>query len=118
MRGSIVVICAFFTIIFLKRRLYRQHWTGVVCIVVGLAIVGAASIKKTGSEGGDAAEEFFGIILLILAQFFFATMFIVEEVLLCDYDLEPFYIVGTEGMWGIAYYIAFLPIMQNISCGS
>jgi hypothetical protein len=38
-------------------------------------------------------------------------MFIVEEKILGNYVLEPFQIVGTEGMWGLAYYIFLLPIM-------
>jgi hypothetical protein len=45
-------------------------------------------------------------------------MFVVEEKLLGDYYLEPFQIVGTEGMWGISYYIVLLPIMQIIQCGN
>ena len=39
-----------------------------------------------------------------------------EEKILGDYYLEPFYIVGTEGMWGMAYYIVLLPIFQLIKC--
>jgi drug/metabolite transporter (DMT)-like permease len=112
MRGSIVVITALFTIVFLKRKLYRHHLAGVLCIVFGEIAVGLASINspsETSQE--DAAEELFGIILLILAQFFLATMFIVEEYLLDGYELEPFFIVGSEGMWGLSYYIVFLPMM-------
>lgn len=45
-------------------------------------------------------------------------MFIVEEKLLGDYYLEPFQIVGLEGMWGLSYYIVLLPIMQYIKCGN
>ena len=37
-------------------------------------------------------------------------MFIVEEKFLGDYVLEPFYVVGTEGMFGVAYYMVLLPI--------
>lgn len=43
-------------------------------------------------------------------------MFIVEEKILGDYYLEPFYIVGTEGLWGLSYYLVFLPIMQLVKC--
>jgi drug/metabolite transporter (DMT)-like permease len=112
MRGSVVVITALFTIVFLKRKLFRHHLAGVLCIVFGEIAVGLASISSTSNTSEeDAAEELFGIVLLIIAQFFFATMFIVEEHLLDGFDLEPFFIVGTEGMWGLSYYIVFLPIM-------
>jgi len=57
-----------------------------------------------------------GIVLLIGSQLFTGAMFIIEEKILGDYYLEPFQIVGTEGMWGLFYYLALLPIMQLISC--
>ena len=41
-------------------------------------------------------------------------MFIVEEKLLSKYYLDPFKVVGTEGMWGVLYYLCILPIMQVI----
>jgi hypothetical protein len=58
-----------------------------------------------------------GIILLLISQCFSGVQFIVEEKLLNDYYLDPFLIVGTEGMWGIAYYMAVLPLMQLKTCG-
>ena len=44
-------------------------------------------------------------------------MFISEEKILQDYHLDPFKVVGTEGMWGVCFFIALLPIMQLIRCG-
>lgn len=43
-------------------------------------------------------------------------MFIVEEKLLGDYYIDPMKVVGTEGMWGLVYYMALLPVMQAIVC--
>lgn len=39
-----------------------------------------------------------------------------EEKLFENYYLDPFKVVGLEGMWGSLYYIILLPIMQNIHC--
>ena len=33
-----------------------------------------------------------------------------------QYYLDPFKVVGTEGMWGVLYYLTLLPIMQSIKC--
>ena len=52
----------------------------------------------------------------MISQLFAGTMFIVEEKLLSSYYLDPFKIVGTEGMWGVLYYLIALPIMQTIQC--
>jgi len=43
-------------------------------------------------------------------------MFIVEEYFIGDYYLDPMKVVGTEGMWGLSYYLAILPIMQAVKC--
>lgn len=44
-------------------------------------------------------------------------MFISEEVILSNYYLDPFQVVGTEGMWGLGIYLALLALFQNIKCG-
>ena len=61
-------------------------------------------------------SELLGIFLLICSQLFTGVMFITEEKLLSDYYLEPFQIVGTEGMWGLTYYVVLLPIFQYVHC--
>ena len=50
----------------------------------------------------------------MISQLFAGTMFVVEEKLLGNYYLDPFKIVGSEGMWGVLYFLIALPIMQLI----
>jgi drug/metabolite transporter (DMT)-like permease len=116
MRGIIVVITALLAVIFLGRKQYRHHWTAIAFIVFGVAEVGYVSIKSASSSG-ESSNEVFGIVLLLLSQCFAGTMFIVEEKLLGDYYLDPFIVVGTEGMWGLVYYLGLLPLMQIKTCG-
>lgn len=118
MRGLIVPITALFSVVFLKRKQYRHHITGIVLIISGVFFVGYVSVAGSKSDSSDGGSELFGIFLLIVSQCFTGTMFIVEEKLLSDYYLEPFQIVGTEGMWGLVCYIMLLPIMQLVQCGS
>lgn len=58
MRGLIVVITAFLSIIFLNKKLYRHHWTGVVLILSGVFIVGYVSVAAAGGDdsGGDSGS--------------------------------------------------------------
>jgi drug/metabolite transporter (DMT)-like permease len=111
MRGLIVPITALMSVVFLKKRQYRHHVAGIILIITGVFLVGYVSVAGSKSDGASSGSELFGIFLLIVSQCFTGTMFIVEEKLLGDYYLEPFHIVGTEGMWGLAYYIMLLPIM-------
>ena len=46
MRGMIVFITALFSIIFLKRTLYRHHYTALGFIVGGIALVGVANVLQ------------------------------------------------------------------------
>lgn len=118
MRGIIVVITALMSICFLGRKQYRHHWTGIVLIIVGVFSVGYASVAKEGGDSGDTqGSEVLGILLLLLSQCFAGTQFITEEKILGNYYLDPFRVVGTEGMWGLMYYLILLPVMQNIHCG-
>jgi len=45
MRGIIVVITAFLSMIFLGRKQYRHHWTAIFLIILGVAEVGWVAIK-------------------------------------------------------------------------
>lgn len=81
-------------------------------IISGVFIVGYVSVAASGGSSSDTSgSAFLGILLLIGSQLFAGSMFIIEEKILGDYYLEPFFIVGTEGLWGISYYIILLPIM-------
>jgi hypothetical protein len=43
-RGAMVLFTAMFSVIFLKRRLYVQHFAGLALVVMGIAIVGLSSV--------------------------------------------------------------------------
>ncbi len=44
MNGSQLVATALLSVIFLKKKYHRQHITGMVCIVGGVAVVGYAGL--------------------------------------------------------------------------
>lgn len=44
-RGFVNVVTPILSIIFLKRKQYLHHWTGITCIVIGVAEVGWVAIK-------------------------------------------------------------------------
>ena len=69
MRGFIVVVCAIFSVIFLKKKLFIHHWTAVICIVLGEAAIGFVTIMA-GSKEGEGGSEAFGIMLLLISQLF------------------------------------------------
>lgn len=78
LRGGIIFITAMLSIIFLKTRLHRHHWTALVFIIGGVVVVGINSIEKS-----DANENIvLGVCLILLSQLFSAMHFVVEEKIL------------------------------------
>ena len=115
LRGMIIIVTSVMSIIFLKRKLYRHHWTSVAVIFTGVALVGVAAVLA-GNSGGEEVNPL-GILLLVLAQLFSGGLYIVEEKLLGDYYLDPLKVVGLEGLWGLIITVILLPIFQVIECG-
>ena len=118
MRGLLVFVAAMMSVIFLKRRFYRHHWTALAFVVGGVAIVGASPVLYPDDDSGntDSSNAIFGILLVVAAQLFAGGMLITEEKLLGDYYLHPLKVVGWEGFWGCFIYIILLLIMQFIPC--
>merc|ERR1719487_597238 len=104
LRGSAIVFCALFSVWFLKRTMYAFHYIGILLCVLGVALVGYASVmgSSEGSAGSsDAAEAALGMVLVLLGQVVQAAQVIAEEWLMKDVDLPAMQIVGFEGFWGV-----------------
>jgi drug/metabolite transporter (DMT)-like permease len=63
LRGSIIIITAGMSILFLKRKLFIHHWSSITLIFIGVFLVGLASIK---SSSGEETKPL-GLILLIVS---------------------------------------------------
>ena len=116
MRGSVTVITALLSMIFLGKKQYRHHWTGLFLICIALVEVGYVAIAFGEKDTGLVGSIALGIALLLVAQVFAGCLFVVEEKLLSGYYLDPLKVVGTEGMFGTLYFLVALPIMQAIKC--
>jgi len=86
LRGMLVIVTAFMSIIFLKAKLYRHHWTSLTVLFIGVFMVGLSSFLSTNnSEGKDPASQALGLGIIVLAQLFAGSLLIVEEKLLGSY---------------------------------
>lgn len=121
MRGMIVPIAAIMSIVFLGKKQYRHHWLGIFLIVSGVVSVGVVSVLSQNQKGNadnsetttsttESGSIVTGLILLLLSQCFTGILFISEEVILSNYYLDPFQVVGTEGMWGLGIYMFLLAL--------
>ena len=116
LRGLIVIVVPIQSMIINGTRQYRHHYLGIFLIVSGILFVSIASTNSTQAK--SESNTTLGILILISAQFFHGLFFVIEEKILSQYHLDPFKVVGLEGMWGCCYFLTLLPLMQLISCGS
>lgn len=72
MRGTIVIICAGMSMIFLKKRQYRHHWLSLLTIFIGVFMVGLSSLLYENNESGSGTKPL-GIILVLVGQLFAGT---------------------------------------------
>ena len=82
----------------------------MILIFVALVEVGIVSIFLGKEDDNLVGSVAAGIFLIIIAQLFAAGLFVVEEYFLGDYYLDPFKVVGLEGMFGFLYFLFALPI--------
>jgi hypothetical protein len=116
LRGMIIIVTSAFSVIFLKRKLYKHHWSAVGVIFTGVLLVGVSAVLNSGSNPNEVIHPF-GIVLLLISQLFSGGLYIVEEKLLGDYYLDPLKVVGLEGLWGLLVSIVMVVIFQFIKCG-
>ena len=112
-RGIISVPVLIYSLIFLKRRVYRHQLLGVFLITAGVIIVGIDSIIQKSETSKDPVM---GAVLLILSQFIAAGVFVLEEYLMLNISVEPIEAVGIEGIVGLFFSLIILIILNLIPC--
>ncbi|EAR88554.2 nucleotide-sugar transporter (macronuclear) [Tetrahymena thermophila SB210] len=115
-RGGNIVITAVFSVIFLKRKLFRQHVLGLFLAVCGFATIGITSILLNKSDDIDPSKLLLGIILIICSFFFSSGQSVLEEKLFKMIYLNPNQLVGYEGTTGIFITWVALNIFSYIPC--
>jgi len=115
LRGAIVVVVALYSVVFLKRKLFKHHYVGVAFVTGGVVVVGLGSILVGGS-GSNASNPTLGAILIVVAQFIEGGVFVIEEKFFRDIKVPPLLAVGTEGFSGLVYFCILLPILYAIPC--
>ncbi|KAK0210605.1 hypothetical protein DFS33DRAFT_1250905 [Desarmillaria ectypa] len=137
-RGALVLFVGFFSVAFLRRRLWLYQWVSLIVVMSGVGLVGFS-----GSLIKDAVKEFVGqsmptwiasassdlpppepiekpeattvlvgIFFILFAQIFTATQFVVEEKIMGQYSVPPLVAVGYEGLFGAISILLILPILS------
>lgn len=125
-RGALVLFVGLFSVLFLRRKLYLYQWFALVCVVLGVGVVGLAGAlfkdhhnpvevspkdivqlisratqeMHTTAKSPETVKVIIGVLLIAGAQIFTATQFVLEEWILERYAMDPLMVVGWEGIFG------------------
>ena len=75
LRTTVVIFTAIMAWAFLKRDMYRHHWTSLVAIGVGAGLVAYVAIKENEAD----LMTILGIIILITGQILRGFGYVIEE---------------------------------------
>ena len=119
LRGAEMLFAALFAVVFLKRKLNRNHHTGIVCCLLGIALVGSSTLL-IGTKSDDTKETgngdiLFGMLLIVLSQAVQAAQITFEDFFMADLAIPPLKIVGYEGLFGSLMMVGImLPMVQHL----
>ena len=129
MRGSLILFTAALLVIFIGRKLERQHIIGLSFATLGLSLVGVSSWLDSNDvpslfsqiyASASSSDALLGIALTVLSQLCTAVQVVVEESLLkmtndtfCPPSPER--VVAFEGLWGCLIMILVLLGLQMTS---
>lgn len=63
LRGGVIVLVAFFSVIILKRKLYSHHYLGMLFVITGVTMVGVSAILDTKNDDSNGSQAL-GVILI------------------------------------------------------
>ncbi|CAK0858366.1 unnamed protein product, partial [Prorocentrum cordatum] len=113
LKGSSLLFTGAFSVIFLKRQLYKFNYVGLFLCFVGVTVVGLASVLGSSDTPDEPDSEpfsvglvIFGMSLVLAGQVVQAAQVIAEEWLMKDLDLPALQVIGWEGIWGVLMMLA------------
>lgn len=81
-RGSSIIFASVFSVIFLKRKLYRHHILGLIITILGTIMLGLFAILN--SDNNTESDNLLVGIILIIISFIFGSFHLVLEELFFD----------------------------------
>ena len=121
-KNATVIFTAMFSVLYLKKSLYRHQIFSIIIIMIGFIMVALASIIYDKPADSDHKHDGFnfmsiiGMLSLFISLLFQGFVFTYQEKLLDNYELNPLQMVGMESMMGAIMCTFLLMITSNITC--
>ena len=121
-RGSLILFVSLLSVLFLKAKLYFQHYVGIILVILGLILVGISMEFSQNERANNCSKvqqdgnTLLGIFLVILGQFFSAGQYVIEEKMIKNSNYHPLKAVGIEGMWGTFLSFVVVIALNFLNC--
>lgn len=116
-RGAMIIFATFFSVTFLKRKMSKLKWMGVLMCVFAIVLVGCANFLSGDAQVQkvDPNLKIFGMGMILVGMFLQGGQIVVEEFFMKGINIPPMCIVGMEGVWGCIFMFAIIfPIVQRL----
>ncbi|XP_003744054.1 solute carrier family 35 member F6 [Galendromus occidentalis] len=127
LRGAVIIFTGIFSMVFLKAKLHRFKWLGIVLVLVGLIVVGVSDILHADADakalGGNTEGQksssavITGDLIIVGAQVITALQMVLEEGFVSKTNVAPLQAVGLEGLFGMITLGALLVPFYFIKIG-
>lgn len=107
LRGASIIFAEVISVAVLKTPACAHKWIGVFFCILGICLVGLASVLGAqDTDSGDASKSPVGLVILgmgliLLGQVVQAAQTVAEEYFMKKLSLPALEVIGYEGMWGI-----------------
>jgi drug/metabolite transporter (DMT)-like permease len=119
-KNATVVFTAFFSIVYLKKKLYRHQVISILIIMLGFISVALSEILFEKNDNphhhGFNILSIVGIISLFISLIFQGFCYCYEEHIFDVYDINVAHLLGFESMMGAVVSTVLFLITMNIPC--
>ncbi|XP_015172595.1 PREDICTED: solute carrier family 35 member F6 [Polistes dominula] len=111
LRGAVIVFTGILSMGFLNRTFGGREWTGIVFVMIGLALVGLSDMMIKKDDDTSLNSILTGDLLIICAQVITAVQMVIEEKFIAGQDIPALQAVGWEGIFGfIGICLVMIPL--------
>jgi drug/metabolite transporter (DMT)-like permease len=116
LRGGVVLTTFLFEYTCLRLQPTRPRIVGCLIVMIGLVEIGAVNYLMSNASDLQKEEILIGYALILIALFGNGLHFVYEAHLLAKYEVEPLFMVGIEGLYGMVISFVLIPLLQLMPC--
>lgn len=102
---------------FIKNKHIIDHYVSIIFSAVGIVLVGLSIAFDELNNNKNTIDIVIGTIFIVVAMIFQSIQYTWEEYYMNKYNINQFFVIGFEGLFGFAFNIILCIIFYNIKCG-